>query len=419
VGVLDLSAGPTQAHQPSIAAPSANLLPSAVPSAMTPNVDDGAVWAIAQVGNTVVIGGTFTSVEGQPRSSLAAFDATTGTLSATFTPSTDGSVYSLLPGPNAHTVYVAGSFTRMNGTAAQFLTLLDTETGTRVGSFKPPEFDYGMVRDMVKVGSRLIVGGFFSKAGGRPHAGLASLNATTGALDPFVDIQLAGHHNNTGTGARGYVGSWALDASPDGKRLVVIGNFRTANGLPRDQLAMVDIGGAHASLDSNWATRRYAPYCHNKSFDGYVRGVSFSPDSSYFVVTATGGGVPGTLCDATARFETHAVGTNLQPTWVDETGGVHRGAQPLGQQPAGNRSGNARSRPQARHGGARSGQRPPVLLEPGTQSVGQGRLQLPRHRQGRVDGLRQRLRRKLQVQAPEDRLLPLCRRQHDRVNDAR
>ena len=51
-----------------------------------------------------------------------------------------------------------------------------------------------------------IVGGFFGQVGGKPHAGIAALNATTGALDPYMNVQLAGHHNDTGSGAQGYIG---------------------------------------------------------------------------------------------------------------------------------------------------------------------------------------------------------------------
>jgi PKD repeat protein len=101
--------------------------------------------------------------------------------------------------------------------------------------------------------------------------------------------------------------------------MVVIGNFKTANGLLRDQAALLDLTGSSAQV-APWATSRYSPYCYNWAFDSYVRGVSFSPDGSYFVINATGGG-NGTLCDSTARFETNVSDTNAQPSWVDWTGG--------------------------------------------------------------------------------------------------
>ncbi len=158
--------GPVQAHQASVPAPSAGALPSAVPSAITPNVDNGAVWSVAQVGNTLVMGGTFTSIGGVAHANIAAINATTGAVSTTFQASTNGQVFSVLPGPNDHTVYVGGSFTQVNGQPTQFLTLLDTGTGQIVSTFHTPAFDYGMIRDMAKVGNRLFIGGFFGHAGG-------------------------------------------------------------------------------------------------------------------------------------------------------------------------------------------------------------------------------------------------------------
>jgi len=39
------------------------------------------------------------------------------------------------------------------------------------------------------------------------------------------------------------------------------------------------------------------------------------------VVVTAGGGTPGTLCDAAARWETHKRGLRQRPTWVDYAGG--------------------------------------------------------------------------------------------------
>jgi len=302
LGLVALQAAPAAAHQPSNPPPSTNALPSAVPSAVTPNIDDGAVWSVAQVGNTLVMGGSFTAIGGVSHPYIAAINATTGAIVPGFAASTNGQVYSVLPGPNDHTVYVGGDFTQVNGQAQQILTMLDTGTGQIVSTFHAPAFDFGMIRDMAKSGNRLFIGGFFGHVGGFSHSGIATVNATTGELDPFMDVQFAGHHNDTGSGAQGYIGPWALDISPDGTRLIATGNFKTADGLLRDQLAMIDLDTPTATVDANWATTRYAPYCFNWAFDGYTRGVTFAPDGTFFVVNATGGGVPGTLCDATSRF---------------------------------------------------------------------------------------------------------------------
>ncbi|MEP6666371.1 MAG: malectin domain-containing carbohydrate-binding protein, partial [Nocardioidaceae bacterium] len=312
---------PSQAAQPSVPAPSPGAMPNAVPGTNTPAVDNGDVRAIARVGSAMIMGGNFTSVGGQVRNHVAAFNAATGALSTTFHPSVDGAVFAVISGPVANTAFIGGQFSSVGGVAVNDLALIDTTDGHLVSTFQAPSLLSGQVNDLVLRGNRLYLGGTFPKVGGVNHAGLASLNATSGALDPFVNIQLAGHHNDTGGGAQGAVGPWALDVTADGSKMVVIGNFKTANGLLRDQVVMIDLSGASAAVQTSWATSRYSPLCFNWAFDSYVRGVSFSPDGSYFVIAATGGPNAGTLCDAVARFETSATGTDVQPTWIDETGG--------------------------------------------------------------------------------------------------
>ena len=136
-----------------------------------------------------------------------------------------------------------------------------------------------------------------------------------------MNSQVSGHHNDSGSGAQGAVGVRDLDVNADGSRLVAIGNFKRVDGLLRDQMVMISLSDASTGVTADWATTRYSPYCFNFAFDTYMRGVSFSPDGSYLVVTATGGYVANTLCDTAARFETSATGADVQPTWVDYTGG--------------------------------------------------------------------------------------------------
>ncbi|HZJ06798.1 MAG TPA: PKD domain-containing protein, partial [Nocardioidaceae bacterium] len=298
---------------------------SAIPG-KTPAVNNGEVDAIVQVGDTMVVGGKFTSVTpvgvgatATTRSYLMAFNVSTGALVSTFAPALNGSVNELIPGPTAGTVYVGGAFTTVNGPAASHVTLLNTSTGAVVTGFKAASTN-GVVYTMAKAGTRLVVGGSFTTAGGVAHGGLASLNGTTGKLDAYITSQVAVHHNNSGSGAQGPVGVRDLDVNAAGTRLVAIGNFKTVDGLSRDQVVMLTLG-ATETVTPDWQTNRYSPLCFSNAFDTYVRGVSFSPDGAYFVVASTGGGVTGTLCDAAARFETSAVGNNLQPTWVDYTGG--------------------------------------------------------------------------------------------------
>ena len=307
------------------------IVVNVTPSPDTPNVDDGSVQAIAQVGNRIVLGGNFTTVSPPgadtptiSRPYILAFDATTGYLDQGFTPNLDGPVNALLPGPTNGSVYVAGSFKTVNGSALRRgITLLDLADGSRDPGFTPPVLGGGDVSDMARSGGRLFLAGSFTTADGAPFGGLAAVDAQTGSLAAsYLHLPVAGHHNfPVGSGVSAPVGVTAIDVAPDGSRLVAVGNFTSVNGVAHNQIAMIDLGATGAAVDPAWATAGYAPACSYWLNDTYVRDVDFSPDGSYFVVVATGGPHPGTLCDAAARWETGATGTGVQPTWVDSTGG--------------------------------------------------------------------------------------------------
>lgn len=259
------------------ASPAQPAVVNAVPATTTPNIADGAVLAIAQVGNRVVLGGNFTSAsppDPRPPTTtethpyLLAFDPATGTIDPAFMPGLDGAVNALQPGPTADTVYVAGDFRTVNGIAARGVTLLKLTDGSTVGGFASPVLDIGTVNDIAVRAGRLFLAGTFTKVNGAARAGLATLNATTGTLDAYLTVQVAGHHNwATGsTGAFAPVGVSKIDISPDGTRLVAIGNFKNANGLLRDQIAMIDLG-LSTVVDTAWRTARYSAVCWASAFE--------------------------------------------------------------------------------------------------------------------------------------------------------
>ena len=69
---------------------------SANPADGTPWVNNGRVYALATIGTTMYVGGTFTQVQEAnasiyPRNYLFAFDTTTGAISKTFKPALNGS----------------------------------------------------------------------------------------------------------------------------------------------------------------------------------------------------------------------------------------------------------------------------------------------------------------------------------------
>ncbi len=308
-----------------------STIPSAVPSVATPDVQNGQVHVISSLGSRVYLGGTFTSVAPHnstvavTRNYVMAFDATTGVIDAGFVPQVNGSVEGIAPGPRAGTVYLAGLFSTVNG-VSMHLALVDAATGALVPGWAPPAMN-GSTTSVQLLGTKLLVGGWFTKAGGKTHDGFVSMNPSTGALTSYLNVNVTGRH---GTGsAIGKIGVKQFDVDPSGTHLIAIGNFVTAadatGTYPRQQIVMLDLGATSATIRTDWTTAYFAPQCTNRAFDSWVRDVKFSPDGSYFVVAATGGpnGVTNgvrDICDSASRWDTAVSGSAVVPTWVDYTG---------------------------------------------------------------------------------------------------
>jgi PKD repeat protein len=323
-----VSASPAGLAQPTLV--------GVVPGTNTPNIADGTVYAITEVGNEMIVGGSFTSVTAPgtttspvTRNYLFGFDASTGAISTTFVPQLDqGPVEGLAPGPSPNTVYVAGSFTKVNGTNSRDVALINTQTGQLVSGWAPSAPN-GAGWTVKLAGGRLYLGGTFTTVGGVAHAGLVSLDPGTGKVQSYLQVQVAGHHNYTGQPGQSNapVGVHRMDISPDGTRLIAVGNFKTVDGVTHDQIMLVDLGATSADVDPSWNTAGYTATCASGAYDTYMRDVAFAPDGSYFAVAATGGGTfdqntdgTRTLCDTVTRWTTTATGSDVQPVWIDYTG---------------------------------------------------------------------------------------------------
>lgn len=281
----------------------------------TPHVLDGSVKSIVQVGDTVVVGGDFSSVADPvggktlTRKNIFAFEYGTGRISSDFTPVVDGTVLSLVVGPEG-TVYAGGGFTTVNGSPSRGITQLSVPEGTAVSGFTAT-VDNGSVRRLARHGSHLYAGGSFSAVGGQKRSGLVRLDAATGAVDPGFDIAVS--HPR-----RGPLRLQELALSPDGRRLLINGTFTRVDGRSRPQIAMIDTGSAALS---DWSTGAYAADCDYSRMHTYMRQMDFSPDGSYFaVVTAGGPDIKPGLCKTVARFET-TDRPGAAPTWINHTGG--------------------------------------------------------------------------------------------------
>jgi hypothetical protein len=303
------------------ATPAQSVVVSPTPASWTPQILDGLVRAEVQVGNEIVVGGTFTQVKNKSgatltRNEIFAFDAQTGAIDPNFAPSiTGGEVSTLSASPDGTAVFAGGEFSTVNGVPMKRLVKLNMADGSIVPGFKAA-ISGSWVEDSQVLGSDLYIGGAFSSVNGVTRGRFAAVDVNTGAVDPNVDVNFANKRQGTLRVAH-------FDISPDGTKLVATGTFLTANGLDRAQIAMLDLTTTPASV-SSWETNSFKPGC-STHFDTYIRDVHFSPDGSYFIVGDTGawfgGPNAGVLCDSVSRWESSATGAGQLPTWTDYTGG--------------------------------------------------------------------------------------------------
>jgi hypothetical protein len=329
IALVTLGAAPGRA----VNADHGDRVVSANPADNTPHVMNGSVNAITQVGNKVIAAGTFTRVspagtygntaDDLVRNRIFAFDATTGAIDPSFNPDLGGAANSL--DTDGSSIYVGGSFASVGGNTAVKRLVKLTTAGAVVSAFNA--VPNAAVNDVVVRDSRVFIGGAFTsvRAGGvtSGRSALAGLDRTTGAVLSGVNVSFAGVYDPA-NGGGGATSITRFDVSADGSRLAAVGNFATVGGLPRVQLAVLDTGGATATV-APWATNRY-DRAHNSCasvFDTFTRDVDFSPDGSYFVVSATGAFAGGagsqTMCDTVSRWEVASTGND--PSWSDYTGG--------------------------------------------------------------------------------------------------
>ena len=291
------------------------------PANYTPRVTDdivghSAVYALAQSGDTIYAGGKFqtvtdaTSTNSYTRTYVMAFSATTGAM-AYFAPVLNNEVWAVLPSGNS--LYIGGKFTTVNGIARPRLVKVDATTGVVDQSFNA-KVKSGRVSELAMVNGRLIVGGSFEKK-------LMALDPDTGADTGYINLPITG---TVGTGA-GATEVFRFSVDSSGTHLVAVGNFTSVGTTARSRVFMLNLGADSASLAS-WYYQPFQNNCRaGGALLEYVHDVDFSPDGSYFVVAATGyipnsGGLFRDVCDAAARFETN-ISSPTRPTWINYTGG--------------------------------------------------------------------------------------------------
>jgi hypothetical protein len=206
-----------------VAQAAVQVSPSASPSWRV----NGKVSATVVSGDTLVVGGSFTTATAPdgttaPRANLAAFSMSTGALLTGWRADTDGKVLAL--SVTGTRVFVGGSFTTVAGQSRPHLARVSLADG----ALAAPSWQLdGDVMSLESAGETVYAGGSFLTLGGLDQYRLMKLDAGTGAVDRTFFPRTNGPVQ-------------ALQLAPDGSRLFVGGSFTTLSGLSRNGLGVLD-----------------------------------------------------------------------------------------------------------------------------------------------------------------------------------
>jgi hypothetical protein len=210
--------------------------------------------SLAVQGSRIFVGGNFTGVGGVSRTGLGAIDTRTHAATPwapTLTDNGEAGVAGGLAAANGR-LYVSGVFDHVDGKPRAGVAAFDATTGTLLDWAPRPDDD---VYTFAYVNGAVFLGGNFNRIDGQPRSGLAAVDALTGTLLPLrVDVD-------------GFVD--ALLATPT--RLFLGGRFDSVGGVRCRNLATIDL-----------ATNRVLPdWCPQP--DGDVNALALSRSSLYVV----------------------------------------------------------------------------------------------------------------------------------------
>lgn len=214
----------------------ADTAPQPVTSAATVSTDvlptvqiDGVVWDQVIVGDTVFVGGNFSTarpagsapgVNTVPRTDLLAYTLSTGVLVPSFKHTLNGEVRAVAASPDGSRLYIGGTFTQIDGVTRNRIAAFDVASGGLITSFAPSS--NSVVLAVAATNSTVYFGGSFTSvttsAGTVSRPKSAAVTSASGAILPFAPQALAGSVR-------------AIVVSPDQSKVVLGGNFTSLNGL--------------------------------------------------------------------------------------------------------------------------------------------------------------------------------------------
>jgi hypothetical protein len=326
------------------AAPASPALAGAVsptPASGTPTLASTGtteqIRQLVQCGGTMYAVGTFTQIKHgsttYARNNAFSFSATAPFDVTSWNPDVNGTVDTIaFNGSGCSTAYLGGHFSSVRGATAKNIAAVDA-AGALVPGFK--DNASGEVNTLAVVNGHLLAGGAFKGINGStsdPY--FASLSPATGRDDGFAHLNISGHYVYPGVHpnpTKVYNQQLSHGRTLD----LVEGDFTSVGGRPRQQIFMLSVGGAAATV-TGWSSPEfdgskgnlpggYAYQCSVKEAF-YLRAAAWSPGDSTVYTAATGFNPwnwpttsPRTgLCDSVAAFP--ATQAEVTHEWINYTG---------------------------------------------------------------------------------------------------
>ena len=140
--------------------------------------------AVSGDGSMLYVGGTFNAVDGVVVKNFAVVSTTDGSLVAGFQHKFNTAVHVIKVTSNL--VYVGGAFTTVDGTARNFLAALSPSTGALDSTWLPSANDTVRSFAFASDGTTMFIGGIFTQMDAVSRQSVARVSTTTGALDAWA-----------------------------------------------------------------------------------------------------------------------------------------------------------------------------------------------------------------------------------------
>ena len=231
---------------PAAAAPTGPV--STTPASFTPQLANTGttqqVRQLVQCGTTMYAVGNFNTIQRlsttYTRNNAFSFSAVAPYTMTAWNPNVNGVVNSIaFNGSDCTHAYIGGKFTSVDGTAVKNIAEVDTTTGAVVSTFAHSAS--AQVETLIGANGHLLVGGYYktiSNSAADPY--MTSLDPTTGRDDGFLHLSISGNYQFSGVKSNA-TRVYNQSVSHSGQYDLVMGDFTSAGGVPRQQIFMLDL----------------------------------------------------------------------------------------------------------------------------------------------------------------------------------